>query len=75
MSLELHSWLARTLVFLCLIGIGQPEGSLAAGPPATAETVVVIVVDGLRPDAIKPAKAPNLDNLIRHGATNPARQR
>lgn len=68
MSLELHSWLARTLIFLCLIGIGEPGGALAAGPPATAETVVVIVVDGLRPDAIKPAKAPNLDNLIRHGA-------
>jgi len=61
----------RWLLTLVLIGAGL-VGLLApqaAAAPAYADNVMIIVVDGLRPDALKQAKVPNLDGLIKRGAS------
>ncbi len=62
---------ARWLLTLVLLGAGR--GGLlppqAAAAPAYADNVMIIVVDGLRPDALKQAKVPNLDGLIKRGAS------
>ena len=41
----------------------------AAGPPVVADNVVMILVDGLRPDALKNAKVPTIDGFIKHGSS------
>ena len=40
----------------------------AAGPSVAADNVVLIVVDGLRPDALKLAKVPTIDGFIKRGS-------
>lgn len=69
MSLRLRSPLVRTLVLLCAIGIGTSTEALAAGSPTPAENLVLIVIDGLRPDALKQAHVPNLQGLINRGTS------
>ncbi len=53
---------------LTLVLIGTGLGGLrtphAAAAPAYADNVVIIMVDGLRPDALKQAKVPTLDGLV-----------
>src|SRR5262245_29542499 len=63
------------LLFSCA---SEPEApalvppKLTAAPPAhRAERVVVISVDGLRPDAIEKAPAPTLLRMIERGASCP----
>ena len=53
--------------------VGPPPPTRLAPPlgPARAEHVVIISIDGLRPDAIEEAPAPNLLALIRRGAWCP----
>ena len=62
---------AQWLLTLVLIGAGLMglRAPQAAAAPAYADNVVIIMVDGLRPDALKQAKVPNLDRLIKRGAS------
>lgn len=57
------------LITVLLVGFLGPVGTHAAGSPVKAENIVLIIVDGLRPDALKQAKTPNLDGLIKRGAS------
>ena len=41
----------------------------AAGPSVIADHVVMILVDGLRPDALKQAKVPTINGFIQRGAS------
>jgi predicted AlkP superfamily pyrophosphatase or phosphodiesterase len=41
----------------------------AAGPSVVADHVVMILVDGLRPDALKQAKVPTINGFIQRGAS------
>ena len=59
-------WLTLVLVSVSLAGLPTPS---AAAAPAYADNVVVIMVDGLRPDALKQAKVPTLEGLIKRGAS------
>jgi predicted AlkP superfamily pyrophosphatase or phosphodiesterase len=43
--------------------------SQAADPPVAADKLVLIVVDGLRPEALKQAKVPVIDGFIKRGAS------
>jgi arylsulfatase A-like enzyme len=47
-----------------------PDGALTASPPATAvsRNVVLVSIDGLRPDAIAAFNAPTLSKLVREGS-------
>ncbi len=62
---------ARWLRTLVLIGAGliSLQAPQADASPSYADNVVIIMVDGLRPDALKQAKVPNLDGLIKRGAS------
>jgi predicted AlkP superfamily pyrophosphatase or phosphodiesterase len=62
---------AQWLLTLILIGAGLVglQAPQAATAPVFADNVVVIMVDGLRPDALKLAKVPTLDGLIKRGAS------
>lgn len=62
---------ARWMPALALFGIGllAPGGASAAVSPSHADNIVIIMVDGLRPDALKQARTPNLDGLIKRGAS------
>src|SRR5207244_10656273 len=59
------------LLTLVLIGTGLVglRTSHAAAAPAYADNVVIIMVDGLRPDALRQAKVPTLEGLIKRGAS------
>src|SRR5437870_12685175 len=59
------------LLTLVLIGTGLVglRTSHAAATPAYAHNVVIIMVDGSRPDAPTQAKLPTLDGLINRGAS------
>ncbi len=59
--------LCRVVALLCT-GLFFVAGSPAAETPTSADNVVIIVVDGLRPDALKQAKAPALEGLIKRGS-------
>src|SRR2546422_2706557 len=59
-------WLTLVLIGAGLVGMQAPQ---AATAPVFADNVVVIMVDGLRPDALKHAKVPTLDGLIKRGAS------
>ena len=63
--------LAQWLVSFVVIGTGLVglETRHAAAVPTYANNVVVIMVEGLRPDALKQAKVPTLDGLIKRGAS------
>jgi len=41
----------------------------AAGPSVAADNLVLIVVDGLRPDALKQAKVPTIEGFIKRGSS------
>jgi len=76
----MRRWIALlALVVLPALGCGSypalyagdpaPVATLTAAPgPARAERVVIISIDGLRPDAIEAAKAETLLSLIQRGA-------
>jgi predicted AlkP superfamily pyrophosphatase or phosphodiesterase len=68
MTIHFRTWLnlVFTILFLGLFVVGKAP---AAGPPASADNVVILVVDGLRPDALKQAKTPVLEGLIKRGAS------
>src|SRR2546428_6447766 len=59
------------LLTLVLIGTGLVglRTSHAAAAPAYADNVAIIMVDGLRPDALKQATVPTLDGLIQRWAS------
>lgn len=68
MMIHSRTWLnlVVTILFLSLFFAGKAP---AAGPPASADNVVIIMVDGLRPDALKQAKVPALEGLIKRGSS------
>jgi predicted AlkP superfamily pyrophosphatase or phosphodiesterase len=54
---------------LLLVGLLFPAGVVGEGPkPARLKHVLIIGIDGCRPDALLAARAPNLHGLIREGA-------
>jgi predicted AlkP superfamily pyrophosphatase or phosphodiesterase len=57
------------LITVLLVGLLGHVDLRAAGPPAKAENIVLFMVDGLRPDALKHAKTPNMESLIKRGAS------
>lgn len=68
MARAVPRWLARIAVLLFVGAVGAVQAQ-AGTPLAQADDVVIIVVDGLRPDALKQAKVPNVDSLIKRGAS------
>ena len=58
--------LTLVLIGTSSVGVGT---SPATASPAHADNVVIIMVDGLRPDALKQAKVSNLDGLIKRGSS------
>ncbi len=68
MTIHFRTWLnlVFTILFLGLFFAGKAP---AAGPPASADNVIIIMVDGLRPDALKQAKTPVLEGLIKRGSS------
>ncbi len=67
MTFHVRIALCRVVVLLCISILFVTE-SPAAGTPSYADNVVIIMVDGLRPDALKQVKAPALEGLIKRGA-------
>ncbi len=57
-----------TIIALLFIGLFFVTEAPAADTPSYADNVVIIMVDGLRPDALKQAKAPVLEGLIKRGS-------
>jgi hypothetical protein len=56
------------LVAICLTGVAAPAwGQAPAGKPPQKK-VLIIGIDGCRPDALLAAKAPHLHGLIKNGA-------
>src|SRR6218665_3978081 len=66
-SAEVRSMLRILLVFAVLTVFVVPEISAAERP---ANRVLFIGLDGTRPDALRAAKAPNLQGLIADGAVS-----
>jgi predicted AlkP superfamily pyrophosphatase or phosphodiesterase len=68
MTIHFRTWLnlVFTIFFLSLFFAGKAP---ATGPPASADNVVILMVDGLRPDALKLAKTPVLEGLIKRGSS------
>ena len=54
---------------LLVLALLSPVAAGAADSPKAADNVVLIVVDGLRPDAIRQAKVPNIQSLIKSGCS------
>jgi len=67
MTFRVRIALCRIVALLCISLFFMTEAS-AAGAPAYADNVVLIMVDGLRPDALKQAKMPALEGLIKRGS-------
>jgi len=68
MTIHFRTWL--NLVFaIFFLGPFFAGKAPAAGPPASADNVVIIMVDGLRPDALKQAKVPILEGLAKRGSS------
>src|SRR5207249_1759141 len=67
----MQSFAARmsTTAMALLITLVSLTLACAAGPSVAADNVVLIVVDGLRPDALKQAKVPTIDGFIKHGSS------
>src|SRR5438445_11879317 len=59
--------LTLVLIGTGLVGLRTPH---AAAAPAYADNVVIIMVDGVRPDTLKQAKVPTLDGLIKRGPSS-----
>ncbi|HLG44374.1 MAG TPA: alkaline phosphatase family protein [Nitrospirales bacterium] len=68
MARAVPRWLGRIVVLLFVGAVGAVQAQ-AGTPSAHADNVVIILVDGLRPDALKQAKVPNVDSLIKRGAS------
>lgn len=68
MARAVPRWLGRIVVLL-IVGAVSAVQAQAGTPSAQADNVVIILVDGLRPDALKQAKVPNVDSLIKRGAS------
>lgn len=68
MARAVPGWLGRIVVLLFVGALGAVQAQ-AGTPLAQADNVVIILVDGLRPDALKQAKVPNVDSLIKRGAS------
>jgi predicted AlkP superfamily pyrophosphatase or phosphodiesterase len=56
------------IIALLFIGLFFVTEAPAADKPSYADNVVIIMVDGLRPDALKQARAPVLEGLIKRGS-------
>ena len=68
MARAVPRWLGRIVVLLFVGAVGAVQAQ-AGTPSAHADNVVIILVDGLRPDALKQAKVTNLNSLIKRGAS------
>lgn len=68
MTIHFRTWLNLVFVMFFL-GPFFAGKAPAAGPPASADNVVIIMVDGLRPDALKQAKVPILEGLAKRGSS------
>lgn len=55
---------------LAVLGFAACAAAPPQAPAPAVEHVVVVVVDGLRPDAIAAARAPNLQRLVKAGAAS-----
>jgi predicted AlkP superfamily pyrophosphatase or phosphodiesterase len=67
MALRKTTWAA-----LILLSVSVPQGAgraSAAPPPRMADHVIVVMVDGCRPDILRRADAPVLDGLAAAGTT------
>lgn len=53
---------------LLLLALAPPQRTAAAGPPARASRVLLISVDGLRPDVLLRAQAPVMRGLMTRGS-------
>jgi len=67
MPFRIRVALCRIVVLVC-VGLIFTAESPAAETPSYADNVVIIMVDGLRPDALKQAKAPAMEGLIKRGS-------
>ncbi len=56
-------------VLLLVLALLSPAAAHAADSPIAADNVVLIVVDGFRPDAIRQAKLPNIQGFIKSGCS------
>jgi predicted AlkP superfamily pyrophosphatase or phosphodiesterase len=54
---------------LLVLALLSPVTAGAEEPPKAADNVVLIVVDGFRPDAIRQAKVPNIQGFIKSGCS------
>ena len=67
MPFRIRVALCRIVVLVC-VGLIFTAESPAVETPSYADNVVIIMVDGLRPDALKQAKAPAMEGLIKRGS-------
>lgn len=67
MTFRIRIALCRIVVLICM-GLVFAVESPAAEKPSYADNVVIIMVDGLRPDALKQVQAPVLEGLIKRGS-------
>lgn len=67
MTFRIRVALCRIVVLICM-GLVFAAESPAAEKPSYADNVVIIMVDGLRPDALKQVQAPVLEGLIKRGS-------
>ncbi len=67
MTFRIRIALCRIVVLICM-GLVFAAESPAAEKPSYADNVVIIMVDGLRPDALKQVQAPVLEGLIKRGS-------
>jgi predicted AlkP superfamily pyrophosphatase or phosphodiesterase len=67
MTFRIRIALCRIVVLICM-GLIFAAESPAAEKPSYADNVVIIMVDGLRPDALKQVQAPVLEGLIKRGS-------
>jgi predicted AlkP superfamily pyrophosphatase or phosphodiesterase len=59
----------RIIITALILTLLSVVDAAAAGPSVVADNVVMILVDGLRPDALKQAKVPTIDGFIKHGSS------
>jgi predicted AlkP superfamily pyrophosphatase or phosphodiesterase len=57
------------LKWLLVLAVLSPLAVHAADPPLAADNLVLILVDGFRPDAIRQAKLPNIQAFIKSGCS------
>jgi len=59
----MHKLLMITGVFTLLFGLFAPSG-VAAAQPERPNYVIIVTIDGCRPDKLLEASTPNIDNLV-----------